>query len=151
MEPGNPNFAPGIKGSVDRPRRWVHTSQENTHQFIFGEYIDEILTNMETCPVPGGYDNKWCLMWDNLSLHKAAYVTTIIKYRTALNNFYSVDCPPYRPITAPIEYLFCELTAELNRRCERGWDIDELRCNIFNVCATIEHEGKLCSTYIHCD
>ena len=80
MEPGNPNLTPEISGSLGRPRRWVYISQDNTDQFIFGEYTHQLLTNIETHPVPGGYDDERCLFWDNLSIHKAAYVTTIIRY-----------------------------------------------------------------------
>ena len=42
VEPGNSNLAPEINGSIDRPRQWVHISQDNTDQFIFGEYIDKM-------------------------------------------------------------------------------------------------------------
>ena len=31
--------------------------------------------SLETSPAPGGVNDESCLLWDNLALHKTAYVT----------------------------------------------------------------------------
>ena len=66
------------------------------------------------------------------------------------NHFYSVDRPPYRPKMAPIEYVFCELADELARRVRREWVIDDLRWNIYDICARIGRDGKFHNTFVHC-
>ena len=117
---------------------------------MFGDFVDEILTSIENNPAPNGYDDERCILWDNLILHKTPYVTNLIRDRASENNFYSVDRPPYQPKIAPIEYIFCELAAELTRRCVREWDIDILRDNIFDVLSKIGYNGKFYSTFVHC-
>ena len=62
VEPGNPNLALGIEGSIQLLRRLIHASQENCYQFIFRDYTDNMLTNIENYPVPNGYDNKKCIL-----------------------------------------------------------------------------------------
>ena len=74
----------------------------------------------------------------------------IICDRELVNHFYSVDRPPYRPKLAPIEYIFCELAAELSRRCQRDWMIDIMRANIYDILSNIGLDGSLYSTLVHC-
>ena len=150
VEPGNPLLPPNVDGSIQRPRRWISVTQINCDQFVFGDFIDTMLIDIEQHPVPEGYDNERCIIWDNLAAHKTPYVTTIIRDRPSNNNFYSVDRPPYRPKIAPIEYIFCELAAELALRCTREWNIDELRRNIYDICSTVGSGGRLHSTFVHC-
>ena len=150
VEPGNPNLNPGLVGSMMHPRRWVHITQSNVDQLIFGDFVNDILTEIEDHPVQGGYDDEKCILWDNLSLHKTNYVTNIIRDRDSPNNFFAVDRPPYRPKLAPIEYVFCELAAELTRRCQRHWTIDIMRANIYDIVSNIGLNGKLFSTFVHC-
>ena len=150
IEPGNPNIERHLDGSVERPRRWIHVSQENCDQWLFGDFMDMILRDIETNPVEGGYDDSRCVLWDNLVLHKTPYVTTKIQDRLSDNHFYSVDRPPYRPKMAPIEYVFCELADELARRVRREWVIDDLRWNIYDICARIGRDGKFHNTFVHC-
>ena len=151
VEPGNPNLARGTLGSREAPRRWIYMTQDSVDQFVFGDFVNIILSNIEDHPVADGYDDEKCIMWDNLSVHTTAYVTNVIRDRASHNNFYSVNRPPYRPKIAPIEYIFCELAAELERRCLRSWTIVDLRANIQNILSTIGRNGKLYSTFIHCN
>ena len=133
-----------------RPRRWVHITGESVNQIIFGDFIETILSDIEQHPVPGQSDNERCLIWDNLAVHKTAYVTHIICDRVTNNNFYSVDRPPYRPKIAPIEYIFCELAGELSRRCTRDWNVDDMRANIYNIMTNLGTNGRFCNTFVHC-
>ena len=151
VEPGNPNLARGTLGSREAPMRWIYMTQDSVDQFVFGDFVNIILSNIEDHPVADGYDDEKCIMWDNLSVHTTAYVTNVIRDRASHNNFYSVNRPPYRPKIAPIEYIFCELAAELERRCLRSWTIVDLRANIQNILSTIGRNGKLYSTFIHCN
>ena len=150
IEPGDPTLPAGVVGSSDRPRRWVRITQDNVDNYVFGDFIDEILTSIENHPVRNGYDQDRCILWDNLSLHKTPHVTNVIRGRDSQNNFFSVDRPPYQPKIAPIEYIFCELAAELTRRCVREWTIDTLRTNIYDVLSKIGYGGKFYSTFVHC-
>ena len=50
-------------------------------QFIFDGFINEILDNIETHPVPGDYDSNKIILWDNLCVHKPPFVAHIIEYR----------------------------------------------------------------------
>ena len=126
-------------------------TQDSVDQFVFDDFVNIILSNIEDHPVADGYDDEKCILWDNLSVHTTAYVTNVIRDRASHNNFYSVNRPPYRPKIAPIEYIFCELAAELERRCLRSWTIVDLRANIQNILSTIGRNGKLYSTFIHCN
>ena len=150
IEPGDPTLPPGEIGSADRPRRWVRVTQDSVDNLVFGDFVDEILTSIENNPAPNGYDDERCILWDNLILHKTPYVTNLIRDRASENNFYSVDRPPYQPKIAPIEYISCELAAELTRRCVREWNIDTLRENIFDVLSKIGYNGQFYSTFVHC-
>ena len=109
IEPGNPDLPPNADGSIVRPRRWVHITQINCNQFVFADFINNMLTDIERYPAEGGSDNTRTLIWDNLRAHMTAYVTNTIQDRPSPNNFCSVDRSPYRPKMAPIEYCFCEV------------------------------------------
>ena len=150
VEAGNPNIPNHLDGSVARPRKWLRMTTDNVDQFIFGGFINEILTNIETHPVQGGYDDNRIIIWDNLAAHKTPFVTNIIEDRASNNNFSSVDRPPYCPKMAPIEFVFCELAAELARRCVRGWTMADVRRNIIDIVRNIGRDGKLYSTFTHC-
>ena len=140
-----------VDGSVMFPRRWLFVSQNNCNQYMFGDFIDLILSSIESASVPGDVDDKRCIIWDNLSLHKTAYVTNNIFGRPSLNYFFSVDHPPYRPIMAPIEFICCELASELSRRVHENWTVDDLRRSIVDICSTIGCNGKFDNTFVHCN
>ena len=58
VESGNPNIPNNLDGSVARPRKWLRLTIDNVDQFIFGGFINEILSNIERYPVPGGMTTK---------------------------------------------------------------------------------------------
>ena len=150
IEAGNPNVPSHLDGSIQRPRKWLRMTIDNVDQFIFGGFVNEILHNIEQFPVRGGYDDEKIIIWDNLRAHKTPYVTTIIEDRPSANYFHSVDRPPYCPKIAPIEYIFCELAAELARRCTREWTVLDMRRNIIKIVRNIGRDGRMHSTYVHC-
>ena len=105
-----------VDGSVMFLRHWLFITQNNCDQYMFGDFIDFILSSIENSPVPGNVDDKRCIIWDNLSLHKTAHVTNRIFGIPRHNCFISVERPPYRPNMASIRFIFCELTAELSQK-----------------------------------
>ena len=50
---------------------------------------------------------------------------------------------------APIEFVFCDLAAELSRRCKRDWTMDDLRRNVIAIARDIGQGGIIHSTSIH--
>ena len=150
VESGNANIPAHLDGSLERPRKWMRLTVDNLDQFIFGGFINEILDNIENHPLQGGYDDHKIILWDNLRAHKTAFVTNIIEDRASPNIFESVDRPPYSPKLAPIEFIFCELAAELSRRCTRDWTMDDLRRNVVDIVRNIGRGGRLHSTFVHC-
>ena len=119
-------------------------------QLIFGDFINNILTEIENHPVQDGHGNNKCKLWDNISLHKTNYVKNIIRDRVSANNFFTVNRPPYQPKLAPIQCIFCELAAELTRCCQRYWTIETLRANIYNILSNIGSNGKFHITFVRC-
>jgi hypothetical protein len=150
VEAGNPNIPAHLDGSVERPRRWYKITYENCNQLIFGDFCNELCHDIEQNPLPGGYDDERVLLWDGLNVHNTAYVTHVIEGRPSNNVFRSVTRPPYRPKIAPIEYVFCELACELNKRIRRDWNILTLRMNIVDIMNNLGFDGKFHNTFTHC-
>ena len=76
------------------------------------------------------YANHKTILWDNLRAHKTPFFINMIEDREYQNAFASIYRPPYAPKLAPIEYILCELSAELCGRCNQDWIMDYLRYNI---------------------
>jgi len=150
IESGDTRLPPSVGGSIQQSRRWVHISQVNCDQYVFGDFLEIILLDLENNPVSGTSDNGIRLLWDNLSLHKIAYLTHIIEGHPSFNRFISVDRQTYRPEIAPIEYMFCDVAAELSRRVKRGWNTQMMRNKLFDICSSIGPEVKFYSTFLHC-
>jgi hypothetical protein len=149
-EPGDPNLPAIIDGSVQNPRRWLMITVDNVDQYIFGDFMDIVCTDLETNAVPNGLDTDRVFMWDNLSVHNTAYVTQIIQGRPTANRFRTVNRPPYHAKIAPIEYVICELACELDRRVQRNWTAIELRQNIEEIASMIGRNGGFQRTFVHC-
>ena len=152
VEAGNPNLPPGVEGSVVNPRKWWRITRERLNQFTFSDYLDEVCTDIETDPVPEGYDATKYFMWDNLSVHTTARVNTMVELRERRNDyaFTIIRRPPYQPKYAPIEYIFGLIGAILSRKCARHWT-SEILCNeIHNTCVMIGRSGVLNNIFRHC-
>ena len=152
VEPGNPHIPMGERGSITNPRKWWKISLENTNQFVFAEYIDEVLSDIEQNPVPGGYDRQRILMWDNLSAHLTPLVTATVELRQRADeySFIPLRRPPYQPKYAPIEYMFGEIAGILEDKCARDWDAACLVQEVHNACAMVGLHGSLNRTFCHC-
>ena len=53
IEPGNPNIDANHYRSIEKPRRWIHVSQENCDQWLFEDYMDMICLDIKNHPVDG--------------------------------------------------------------------------------------------------
>jgi len=141
IEPGSPYLDGHEDGSLQNPRRWVKITTQNVDQYSFGDFIELILYEFESHSAPGNVDNQRIMLWDNLSLHKTAFVTNNIYQRASANQFLSVDHPPYRPNMAPIEFIFFELACELARRVNHMWTVTTMKENIVDICSRIGRNG----------
>ena len=150
LEAGNQNLPADVDGSVERPRRWIKITYENCDQLIFSDFMNTICHHIETAPVPGGFDDDKVIMWDGLSVHNTNLVLQTIQGRQSHHVFHTVTRPPYRPKIAPVEYAFCELACELNKRVQPHWTIVQLRTNIVDILSNIGMNGKFRNTFIHC-
>ena len=150
VESGNLNIPPQLDGIIERPRKWLRLSMDNVNQFLFGGFVHEILHNIETTP-PLRWIWRWqIIIWDNLRAHKMSYVTNLIDERVIHHNFCLVYYPPYCLKITPIEYICCELAAELSWRCVREWTVIDLRRNINDIVRNLEQNRRVHSTWVHC-
>ena len=151
IKSGSQTARPFVDSNVMFPRRQVYVSQNNCDQYIFGDFIDSILRSIEDDPASGDVDDECCILWDNINLHKKAYVTHLIYDCPTNNRFVSVDYPPYRPVMATIKYIFCELASELSRKVQEGWKMEDLRLNVLQIYSTIGRNRKFENTLAHCN
>lgn len=151
VEPGDPALAANIDGSVDNPRRWLLvTEQAGTTAILFAAFCNTICTDIETNPAPGDVDSRRWLMWDNLTSHGSPLVHQAVEGRPSANEFGIIPRPPYQPKFGPIEYIFCELASELQRRIQRDWTLATLRVEIQNVVAGLGRQGRFNNSFAHC-
>ena len=150
VEPGDPNLPANVDGSVQNPRRWLMITVENVDQFVFGEFMEMLCTDLETNGTQNGLDMDRIFMWDNLSVHNTPYVTQLIQGRPTANRFRTVNRPPYHAKIAPIEYVICELACELDHRVRSNWTAVELRQNIEDIGKRIGQNGGFQRTFVHC-
>lgn len=115
-------------------------------QYNFGDFIDSMLTNLNTAPVPSYLNDQWCLMLNNLSIHKTIYVTDIIHGWDSNNHFSTMNRSPYRPKILP-NFIFWGLVVELERRFQPDWTIGSLPFHIYDNCSMIGMIGKCHSTF----
>ena len=47
VEPGNPMIPDHQIGSLMNPRKWWKITVENTNQYVFSEYVDYVLSDIE--------------------------------------------------------------------------------------------------------
>ena len=153
VEAGNPHLEPYSRGSIQNPRKWWKiTVGSTTNQYVFSEYIDYVCDDIETNPVPGGFDGEKYFMWDNLSVHTTGMVCTTLQLRPLRDRFrfISINRPPYRPWIAPIEYIFGDITLTLSRKCAKDWDERRLIDEIHNACVNVGMDGSLDRLFRHC-
>lgn len=150
VEPGNPHLSPHIYGSIFNPRKWWRITTVSVNQIIFAEFLEHICNDIETNPVPGGYDLQCYFLWDNLSVHNTAIVENTLEIRPTNHSFVAIPRPPYQPKYAPIEYIFCEIACRLADMVEEHWTTRELRNAIIQCILHIGRNCKLNRTFRHC-
>lgn len=137
IEPGDPRLAPGVRGSVQRPRRWIRCVRNSgTTTFIFRDFFNHICTDIEQNGIPGTDDHR-IFMWDNLQAHHSAYVHQTVTGRAGPRRFSIAARPPYHPKYGPIEYKICEVTDILQKRKQPDWTMRRLEREIVRAAHSI--------------
>lgn len=62
VEAGSRHVPPFWDGSVQFPRIWIFISQGNCDQYMFGDFINSMLTELETTPAPGDDNDERCII-----------------------------------------------------------------------------------------
>jgi hypothetical protein len=113
IEPGYPRLPPHVRGSVDRPRRWIGCVRATgTTTNIFRDFCDYVCRDIEMNNIPGT-DFHRILIWDNLAAHHSRYVHNTVANRVGPSNFSIIPQPPYHPKYGPIEYKICEVMEKI--------------------------------------
>ena len=147
IEPGDPALAPHIRGSVERPRRWIRCVRNiGTTTNIFRDFCDYVCRDIETNNIPGT-DFHRIFMWDNLAAHHSRYVHNTVANRVGPSNFSIVPRPPYNPKYGSIEYKICEVMEKIRLKKEEDWDLNRLEQEIMIAANQIERFDE---TFIHC-
>ena len=147
IEPGDPRLPPHVRGSVQRPRRWIWCIQGcGTTINIFRDFCDHICTEIEQFGVEGTDDHR-IFIWDNLAAHHSAYVHQTVTGRDGPRRFSIIARPQYHPKYGPIEYKICEVTSILRKRKKLHWTMQTLENEIYQAAASIE---TFDSTFMHC-
>ena len=152
VEPGNPHLPPHIYGSIQNPRKWWQLTIDNVNQIVFADFVDTVCSDIEDNPVPDNHDNERVLMWDNLSAHATGLVHQTVELRPTRprQRFTIVPRPPYRPMFAPVEYVFCEIASRLSKMVKKDWTLLNLRHGIVECIIQIGRDCRLNRTFRHC-
>ena len=147
-----PHIIPAsMDGSVKNSQQWKNVTTYNCNQFVFGNFVNILLSNIKQHPTLHNIDDERIVLWDNFSAHKTPYFLNIIQDCSSNNGSIVVDCPPYRSRLAPIEYIFCKLTPELSRWCTKERTGKILSSQIMNKLYMILFYIKaqyLCTVYL---
>ena len=147
IEPGDPALAPHVRGSIQRPRRWIRCRRAvGTTINIFRDFCEYVCRDIETNNIPGT-DFHRVFIWDNLAAHHSVYVHNTVTNRVGPSNFSIVPRPPYHPKYGPIEYKICEVMERIRLKKEDDWDINRLEQEIMIAAYQIEHFD---TTFQHC-
>ena len=147
IEPGDPRLPPHVRGSVDRPRRWIRCVRATgTTTNIFRDFCDYVCRDIETNNIPGT-DFHRIFIWDNLGAHHSRYVHNTVTNRVGPSNFSIVPRPPYNPKYGPIEYKICEVMEKIRLKKEEDWNMNRLEYEIMLAANQI---NRFEETFIHC-
>jgi len=97
VEAGSHTVDANADGSIGNPRRWVYISSDTCNQFVFGDFINTVLSNTEQYPSQHTIDDQRVIIWDNLSVY-----VNVIQDHQSNNYFIIVGHSTYRPRFAPI-------------------------------------------------
>jgi hypothetical protein len=147
IEPGDPRLPPHLRGSVQRPRRWIRCIQGcGTTINIFRDFCDHICTEIEQYGVEGTDDHR-IFIWDKLAAHHSAYVHQTVTGREVPRRFSIIARRQYHPKYGSIAYKICKVTSILRKRKEPHWTMQTLENEIYQAAASIE---TFDSTFVHC-
>jgi transposase len=150
VEPGNGNLPDHVYGSIQKPRKWFRITTNTVDEQEFADFVNEICEDIEESPASYETDRERVFLWDNLAAHKTPLVKATLEQRESENTFYSILRPPYRPMWAPIEYIFCQISSELKRRVKQRWTKDILMEEVHNIILSLGWGGSTDRTFEHC-
>ena len=115
VEAGDPALPPEVRGSTANPRRWLRILvKAGTTTLDFNDFLrfvcDDIADNH---PVGMVGNQSRVFLWDNLTSHCSPIIHQTVEGEYG---HLIVRRPPYKPLDAPIEYVFCSLVCELQTR-----------------------------------
>jgi hypothetical protein len=84
IEPGDLALPPDVRGSIARPRRWIHCIRlKGTSTNVFLDFCKTVCADIKANGIDGMDDHR-VFLWDNLSAHHSAYVHKTVTNRTGL-------------------------------------------------------------------
>jgi len=109
IEPGNPQLAPGVPGSVQQPRIWCRTYPgKNTTTERYRDFLCDIVIGSF-----GPDEPMRTILHDNLNAHKSDAVVDGVYMRR-----HRITCrPPYNPHCAPVEFAINQIACMVRDNC----------------------------------
>jgi DDE superfamily endonuclease len=151
VEAGDPRLPAYVNGSIENPRRWITVSESvGTNAFDFADFCDKVCKDIEDFPAPGNVDEVRVFMWDNLAAHLSPIVAETVEARPTANMFVIVRRPPYQPKFGPIEYVFSQLAAEMEKRVRPDWGTADLIREVKLAAFRLGRNGGFNNTFAHC-
>ena len=83
-------------------------------------------------------------------MHLTDYVQNLVDHCDNGMHFIPIARPPYKPRVAPIKYMFCKVSMDLQRQVWKHWNFNKLRNGVHNSLLTVGRDGKLNNTFAHC-
>ena len=70
VEAGSHTIPTNMDGIIYNLRRWVHVTTDNYDQFLFGNFVNILLLNIEQHPAPHNINDEQVILSDNFLAHK---------------------------------------------------------------------------------
>ena len=141
VETGDPAIAPGLPGSLTRPRVWARVSTEaGTTAVVYAAFVERVLNSCNATN-PGV---RRTIIHDNLSSHRAPEVFEAVR----LSGHRVVCRPPYRPQDGPVEYAINQVCQRLVQRWSEVEDLTTMQHVVEEI---IDNDiNNMEGTFLHC-
>ena len=141
VETGDPAIAPGLPGSLTRPRVWARVSTEaGTTAVVYAAFVERVLNSCNATN-PGV---RRTIIHDNLSSHRAPEVYEAVR----LSGHRVVCRPPYRPQDGPVEYAINQVCQRLVQRWSEVEDLTTMQRVVEEI---IDNDiNNMEGTFLHC-
>ena len=141
VEAGDPAIAPGLPGSLTKPRVWARISEEpGTTSAAYCSFVSRVLDTYNANSNPALHK---LLIHNNLSSHKSVEVLEAVRRRGRV-----VCRPPYRPQDRPVEFAINQVCCQLVKRWSKVSDLQMMQTVIQHIINT-EING-MDATFLKC-